>query len=185
MTKKIERETVTDGSTLRSPDSSLALSEIADRFLWSVQAERKDSLDAFTVAVFATAPRPGEVLQMDSLRLLQLWPHKAYLLSSSPELPRALDDFGGIMTDIGHGFCEFHLGGEHALDFLGSYCSADLVGQCGGERRSLRCLLGPYPILLWWEDIADIRLLVDRSYAQSLYDYLANLMTRWSPQTLC
>jgi len=185
MTELIERETVTDGSIFQSPHSNLALNEITDRFLWSIQAKRQDNLDAFAVAVFATAPRPGVVLQMESLRLIQLWPHKAYLLSSTPELPRAVGDFSGIMTDIGHGFCEFRLGGEHALDFLGNYCSTDLASQCGGERRSLRCLLGQYPILLWWDDIADVRLLVDRSYAQSFYDYLGNLMARWSQQTLC
>ncbi len=164
----------------RSPDSGLALCEIAERYLWSIQPGRRDNLDAFTTAVFATAPRHGEVLQIDSLRLLQLWPHKAYLLSSTPELPRAATDFSDIMTDISHGFSEFRVDGELALDFLGHYCSANLAGQCGEEIRSLRCLLGQYPILLWWDDIADIRLLTDRSYAQSFHDYLANLMARWS-----
>jgi len=180
MTEFIERETVTDGDTIQSPDSSLALNEITDRFVWSVQADHQGSLSAFTDAIFAATPRSGEVLSTVSLRLLQLWPHKAWLLSSNAQLPHAVDDFSGMMTDIGHGFCEFRLRGEHALDFLDSYSSANPAHQSGGTRRSLRCLLGQYPVVLWWEDSADIRLLVERSYAQSFYDYLASLMARWS-----
>ncbi|MCP4471156.1 MAG: hypothetical protein GY815_10800 [Gammaproteobacteria bacterium] len=74
--------------------------------------------------------------------------------------------------------------GADALEFLGSYSSANPADQCVGAKRSLRCLLGQYTVLLWWDDIADIRLLVDRSYAQSFYDYLASLMARWSRQPL-
>ncbi len=180
MTDLIKRETVTDGGVIQSPNSSLVLNEIVDRFLWSVQPDHKGNLSVFTEAVFATAPRPGEVLKKDSLRLLYLWPHKAWLISSTAELPHTVDDFCGIMTDISHGYCEFRLGGEHTLEFLGSYSSANPADQCAGAKRSLRCLLGQYPVLLWWDDIADIRLLVDRSYAQSFYDYLASLMARWS-----
>ena len=180
MTDLVERETVTDAGAIQSPDSSLALNEIADRFLWSVQTDHSGSLSDFTGAVFGSTPRSGEVLKMDSLRLLSLWPHKAWLLSSNTQLPRTVDGFGDIMTDIGHGFCEFRLGGEQALDFLGSYCSANPAEQSGGAIRCLRCLLGQYQVVLWWEDNADIRLLVDRSYARSFYDYLASLLARWS-----
>jgi len=180
MTEFIERETVTDGGTIHSPDTSLALNEITDRFVWSVQADHQGSLNAFTEALFAAAPHSGEMLKTESLRLLQLWPHKAWLLSSSTQLPRAVDNFSDIMTDIGHGFCEFRLRGEHAPAFLGSYSSANPAAQSGGTKHSLRCLLGQYPVVLWWEDSADIRLLVERSCAQSFYDYLASLMARWS-----
>ncbi len=183
MPKLIEREIVTDGGTIQSPDSGLSLNETTHRFVWSVQADHQGSLTTFTETLFNAAPRSGEVLKTDSLRLLHLWPHKAWLLSSNVRLPHAVDDFSSIMTDIGHGFCEFRLRGEHALDFLGSYSSANPADQCVGAKRSLRCLLGQYPVLLWWDDIADIRLLTDRSYAQSFHDYLASLMERWSQQT--
>jgi sarcosine oxidase gamma subunit len=183
MTDLIERDTVTDGGVAEAPNANLALSEIADRCLWSVQPDRQRSLDSFMQAVFVSATRPGEVLAKDSLRLLQLWPHKAWLLASNTGLPGALDDFSDIMTDIGHGFCEFRLAGEQALDFLGSYTSANPAQLSNGAGRSLRCLLGQYPVVLWWEDNADIRLLVERSRAQSFYDYIANLMARWSPQS--
>jgi hypothetical protein len=111
MTDLIERDTVTDGGVAEAPNANLA--------------DRQRSLDSFMQAVFVSATRPGEVLAKDSLRLLQLWPHKAWLLASNTGLPGALDDFSDIMTDIGHGFCEFRLAGEQALDFLGSYTSAN------------------------------------------------------------
>jgi len=180
MADLIERETVTDVGAIRSPNSRLALSEIADRYVWSLQPDHRGRLNAFTHAIFAAAPQSGEVLKMDSLRLLYLWPHKAWLLSSRARLPRAVDDFSAIMTDISHGFCEFRLGGEQALDFLGSYSSASLTEYGGSAKRSLRCLLGQYPVVLWWDDSANVRLLVERSYARSFYDYLASLMARWS-----
>ncbi|MCP4332329.1 MAG: hypothetical protein GY785_06710 [Gammaproteobacteria bacterium] len=180
MADLIERETITDGHAIQSPDSSLVLNEIANRFVWSVQPDHRGNLNAYTEAVFNAAPRPGEVLKMDSLRLLYLWPHKAWLLSSSAQLPRTVDDFSTILTDIGHGYCEFSLCGEHALDFLGSYSSTNPAQQCGGAKCSLRCLLGQYQVLLWWDDFDDIRLFVERSYARSFYDYLASLMARWN-----
>ena len=93
MTEPIERDTVTDAGVIESPDSSLALSEIADRFLWSVQPHHQGNLNTFAEAVFGSAPRPGEVLKMESLRLLQLWPHKAWLLASSAQLSHRLEEF--------------------------------------------------------------------------------------------
>lgn len=184
MTELIERDTVTGAGVIESPDSSLALSEVADRFLWSIQPAHQGNLNTFTEAVFATAPRPGEVLKADSLHLLQLWPHKAWLLASSAQLPHTLDDYSGIITDIGHGYCEFRLSGEHALDFLGGYTSDSPANRCAAAKPSLRCLLGQYPLVLWWENSADIRLLVERSCAQSFYDYIASLMARRSQQSL-
>lgn len=179
MTSPVERETVTGGGAIESPNSSLALREIGDRLLWSLQPGRRGNLNAFTQALFGAAPQPGEVLRKDSLRLLCLWPHKAWLLASSTGPRGPLDHFGDIATDIGHGYCEFSLGGEHALGFLGSYCSADPAERCGGERRSLRCLLGQYPVVLWWDNIDDIRILVERSHALSFHDYVEGLMARW------
>jgi sarcosine oxidase gamma subunit len=85
-----------------------------------------------------------------------------------------------MVTDISHGICELSLVGDQALDFLGNHTSANLKDPRVTETRNLRCLLGQYPVILWWDQVADIRLLVDRSYAQSLCDYLKHLMQRWS-----
>jgi sarcosine oxidase gamma subunit len=185
MTDYIERDTVTDNTGILRLDSGLELEEITDRWLWSLQPGRQDSLNAFSKTVFGAGPRPREVLRMDCMRLLSLWPHKAYLLSSASQLPQVVDEFAGIMTEISHGFCEFRLGGEKALELLGSYCSLDPSQQRTSEMRSLRCLLGQYPVLLWWDDIDDIRMLVERSLAQSFHEYLASLMVRWSSQHSC
>jgi hypothetical protein len=176
----IERETVTGGAVIDAPNSNLALREIGDRLLWSLQPGHQESPGALAQALFGAVPRRGEVLRKNSLRLLYLWPHKAWLLASSTGQPDTLDDFSDIATDIGHGLCEFSLGGENALGFLGSYCSADPAGLCDSEKRSLRCLLGQYPVVLWWDDIDDIRILVERSLALSFRDYVTSLMARWS-----
>jgi len=133
------------------------------------------------MAVFAdTLPACG-MTSAGSLRLLKLWPQRAWLLAHRQSLPAEVGAFEDMMTDITHGVCEFRLGGEHAWAFLGSYTSVDLTAPVDSGCR--RCLLGQYSLVLWWDDTGDIRLLIERSYAQSFYDYLAQLMARWSVVT--
>ena len=111
-------------------------------------------------------------------RLLQLWPHKLYLLSDVSELAAEFSVFESMITDIRHGFCELSLGGKNVFDFIKLYLSTDLNATRISESKQLRCLLGQYQIIMWWDDIEDIRLIIDRSYAQSLRNYLVHLMQR-------
>jgi hypothetical protein len=53
------------------------------------------------------------------------------------------------------------------------------ASKTGGRR----CLLRQYPIILRWQHLDAVKLLVDRSYAQSFYDYISQLMSRWSATT--
>jgi len=115
----------------------------------------------------------------ETLRLFKLWPHKSYLLSAESSLPGSLSDLAPMMTDISHGFCELSLTGSTALEFLSSYISVDLDPRVT-TNRCLRCLLGHYPIILWWDVVSEIHMLVDRSYTQSFCDYLETLSLRWS-----
>jgi hypothetical protein len=76
----------------------------------------------------------------------------------------------------GHGLASAHyLAENHGM--------SDVLVLDSGCRR---CLLDQYPLVLWWDDIggiSDIRLLIERSYAQPFSDYLAQLMTRWRVTT--
>jgi hypothetical protein len=156
----------TAGSTLRSENADLTLTEIEIIALWSIQGNYQQDLADFVMAVFSESVAACGMTSTDDLRLLKLWPQRAWLLAHR------------------HGLCEFRLGGEHAWAFLGSYTSVDLAAPVGSGCR--RCLLGQYPLVLWWDDIGgarDIHLLIERSYAQSFFDYLAQLMTRWRATT--
>ena len=178
MAEIFEREAVTAVGGMQWP--GLEVVENPQRWLWSVQPGQQDSLVSFSQTLFGAAAQTADVPKADSLRLLRLWPHKALLLSSQAGLPSNTQEFTTMLTDISHGFCEFRLGGEHALAFLGAYCSFDPARQQAEGKHSLRCLLGQYPVLLWWDEVDDIRILVERSLALSFYDYLAVLADRWS-----
>lgn len=180
MADQIKRQAATSHASNRVSSSGLSSGEIEDCYLWSIQANRKHALPAFVLAVFGEAAEFGKMLDADAIRLLQLWPRKAYLLCAQPELPAALQVFSSMATDISHGFCELSLEGAQALEFLGSHSSTDPMAAGIAETRNLRCLLGQYPVILWWDRPDDIRILIERSYAQSFCDYLEQLMQRWS-----
>lgn len=89
-----------------------------------------------------------------------------------------------MVTDISHGFCELSLTGSNAIEFLNSYTTVDLTGTGNPSGRNLRCLLGQYRIILYWDDANDVRILIDRSYTQSFVDYLDILYQRWSATSI-
>ena len=185
MADKILKENATSGIPDQSLESGISLTEIEVHGLWSIQASRDHDLDSFAQAVFAETMRPGEMLGNDSLRLICLWPHKAYLQSTDTSLPEPLHDFTSMVTDISHGFCELSLTCNNPLEFLNSYTSVDLTDAGNPTGRNLRCLLGQYQIILFWDDASDIRILVDRSYTGSFCDYLDILYRRWSATSIC
>jgi len=41
-------------------------------------------------------------------------------------------------------------------------------------------MLGHYPVVIWWDDEAELSLLVERSLSQSFQDYLSVLAQRGS-----
>jgi len=168
----------TEGAAMPVSASGLSIYEVETRRIWSVQANQANSLGTFITTVFNANPQPGRMLLCDRLRLLQLWPHKAYLLSDLPKLTSTIATFETMLTDISFGFCELSLSGDLVFDFVKPYVSVDLSSTNLRESRNLRCRFGQYSILLWWDDPAELRILVDRSYAQSFRSYLEHLMQR-------
>jgi len=126
----------------------------------------------------------GEMITSDNLRLIQLWPQVAYLISAEDSLPDTAYEFESLITDIGHGFCDLNLSGEGALVFLNDYSSADLDQQFVNSNRTVRTSLGHFQILLWWDEASNIHILVDRSYAQSFTDYIGHITSRWCDRDL-
>ncbi len=162
----------------------LSVTEYPERQAWSVQSGRDQELDSFSRALFGQPTAIGTMRGEETLRLIRLWPHRALLLSTNPLLPAAVKEMADMASEVGHGVCQLGLAGADAHAFLGGYVSVDLATAGIGAARCVRCLLGHYPIMLWWDDIHDIRILIDRSLAQSFGDQLQQLALRWSPGTL-
>ena len=179
--KPLGNDSASAGDILRSENADLTLTEVEILSLWSIQGNQQQDLAEFVIAVFSESVANCAMKTTGGLRLLKLWPKRAWLLANRHSLPVEIAAFEALMTDITHGVCEFRLGGADAWAFLASYTSADLTAPVDTDCR--RCLLGQYPLVLWWDDIRDIRLLIERSYAQSFFDYLAQLMTRWRVTT--
>ncbi len=157
----------------------LLLSEVVDRCLWSIQSSKALTLDTFARTVFNRNSKMGSMQKKGGLRLVQLWPDKAYLLSNQFQLPGEASDFAAIATDISHAYCELSLSGGGSLSYLNAYTTADLEDETIRTARCVRTRLGRYPITLWWDSPSDIRILVDRSYALSISRHFENLAQRW------
>jgi len=180
MADKIIKEHLISNMPDPGLDASLPLTEVDIRGLWSIQAGRDHDLNSLAQTIFAETPRFGEMLCKDDLYWFYLWPHKVYLLSTETSPPELPAEVNSMLTDISHGLCELSLTGSNPLEFLNNYTSVDLVTAGNTTKRNLHCLLGQYRIILWWHDITEVHILVDRSYAQSFRDYLDTLFQRWS-----
>ncbi len=164
------------------PTIELVLKRIDHGGLWSIQGNRETSLADFETALFGASAEVGNLLQGEALCLLRLWPHQAYLRAEQAPLPASVQKYARLVTDLSDGYCEFRLVGELAFDFVADYLSADLAQQSVGP-ACLRCRLGHFVVILWWDEQRELRLLVERSCAQSFADYIDTLMARWRPET--
>lgn len=165
----------------KQPTTGLSLERIDIDAMWSIQGNRETTLADFESALFAASAGPGGLLQSDDLRLLRPWPQRALLAAQAP-LPASLQPYAELMTELSDAYCEFRLAGEHAFDFVADYLSADLARQ-PLRPACLRCRLGHYLVILWWDDRHEPYLLVERSCAHSFADYIDILMARWRPET--
>ena len=147
--------------------------------IWSIRTNAKQDLDSFANAIFHQHIDFGEMITLDNLRLIRLWPVSGYLLSEQWRLPDSASGFETMITDISHGFCGISLSGSAALPFLNDYCSADLEQARLNINRCLRTSLGQYSVLIWWDDASEIHLLIERSYAQSFKQFLHAIAIRW------
>ena len=176
---RIVTEAATRGFAGLPANSGMRLVEVEDRGLWSLQSNRELELSVFAESIFGQPLRSGTMLADDALRLLRLWPHKALLLTGNSPLPARANVFEAMMTDVSHAFCELGLQGDGVFEFVNDHTSAPLPKA---PTAALRCLLGHYPVVLWWQEKTDIRILVDRSYALSFCEYLQILEQRRSRQ---
>jgi sarcosine oxidase gamma subunit len=161
-----------------STQTDLIFEPVEIAALWSIQGSRESSLSNFETALFDASAGIGSMLHSAALRWLRLWPHQAYLLADKQPMPASVHEFESLMTDISDGYCEFRLSGGQAFDFIANYLTADLAKSDPGS-ACLRCRLGHYVVILWWEHRHQLQLLVERSYAQSFADYIESLMARW------
>ena len=146
--------------------------------LWSLQGGAGRPLEAMLDALFPQRNPADSLLQDENLSLLKPWPHQALLLSGSSELPETLGDSASRATDVSHGFMHFRVDDAQAIACLASHLSADLESHPGS---CLRCRLEHYPLILWRVGDDRLELLVERSLAQSLVDYVERLALRWRP----
>jgi heterotetrameric sarcosine oxidase gamma subunit len=179
MVESLKRAFATDPVGKSNCNTNLNLQECIDYELWSVRQNKKYNLELFSKSVFGRGLETGEMIKTESLRLLRLWPDSAWLISSGQQLPRQVLAFKELITDISHAVCELRLQGEHALSFLNDYCPVDLKQGKIRTAGTVRTIICNFQVTLWWDEISDIRILVDRSYAQSLSLHIQQLFVRW------
>ena len=83
-----------------------------------------------------------------------------------------------MITDVSDAYRKLTLTGETALQFLDQYSPFDFM-QNSGLKKTVKTLCGQYPIIVWWDDISEIKLLIERSLSESYRDYLSVLANRF------
>ena len=82
--------------TEQNPDMDFAapaLSEIEVGAIWSLQGNRGHRLPELVRGLFGDFARMNEMLVREPLRLLQLSPHEALLLTGAADLPANIENF--------------------------------------------------------------------------------------------
>jgi heterotetrameric sarcosine oxidase gamma subunit len=179
MLKTLQKESAFDTHINLAPNCGLILEEAINRWLWVIQPNAQFNLIQFSRQVFNQDIRPGEVITNQQSRLICVSPRSALLLSSDTQAHSSFSRFDAMATDVSHGYCELNLSGKNAKRFLNSYISADFDRTDTLKAGALRCLLGQYDLWLWWEDIEQIHLIVERSFSLSFVEYLKVLSLRW------
>ncbi|MFS4583647.1 hypothetical protein [Phaeobacter sp. C3_T13_0] len=124
-----------------------------------------ETADSSASPAFGQCQRDGPVTR------LRHWPDRIWYVSEHADsLPKG--------TDIGHGVVVLGLRGNGSLRFLADYCTADLQSAAARQAGTVRCGLGQFTVLMWWDITRDIHITIDRSQAQSLADFLRALVKR-------
>jgi hypothetical protein len=179
MLKLPQKELATDCNGRLSVQRDLFLSELNGVGLWSLRPNASQDIQAFATGVFDQQLRFGEMINAEGMRLIQLWPNAAYFITEQISLPESAAAFESMLTDISHGFCDFNLSGDRAIPFLNDYTTTDLGQMAISDKRVLRTRLGQFQAVLWWDELTDIHMLIDRSYARSFCHYLQSVADRW------
>ena len=132
------------------------------------------ALDIHESAEAEDMPTLGSKDQVGPILMVRHWPRHMWLIGEH------LAPTDGVI-DISHGYAVLRLRGPGALLFLADYTSADLRSFSVRSAGTVRCALGPYAVVLWWDITRDIRIAIERSIAQSLVDHLKLLVQRRGP----
>ncbi|MED5391415.1 MAG: hypothetical protein VX977_06575 [Pseudomonadota bacterium] len=170
---------ITQGSSW--PKSlALSLTETKPLGILSVQTNSENDISGFCCSVLGESLELGEMSGGDTLRLIRHWPHKVYLIADGIPLPKIESRYAGLITDISDAFCKLCLAGERSIAFLDQYCLLGLTQENILKMKTAKTMLGHYPVVIWWDDEAELSLLVERSLSQSFQDYLSVLAQRGS-----
>ena len=168
---------ITQGSSW--PESlALALTESKSPEILSVQSNSEHGIPEFCYSMLGEPLGLGQMSGDHTLRLIRHWPHKVYLITDGTRLPKIESRHAGLITDISDGYCKLCLAGERSLAFLDQYCLLGLKQKIILTTRTAKTMLGHYPVIIWWDDEAELSLLIERSLSQSFRDYLSVLAQR-------
>ena len=160
--------------------SGMTLDESLETGVWLLKSHSPGTVDRIAVSLVCRIPDLGEMIDSHQVRLLRYSPDTMYLLFDWEKAPKLAPALRACVTDISHGMCGLNLKGEKALEFIGDYVSVSVNSPGIYESRNMRCRIGHFKVLIWWSDIRDVHILVDRSFAQSFYDYMLALSLRWT-----
>jgi len=146
--------------------------------IWSVQSNREHDVSEFCHSILGIELGVGEMSGNDLLRILRHWPNKVFAITECSQFPQIESKYTDMITDVSDAYRKLTLTGETALQFLDQSSPLDFM-QNSGLKKTVKTLCGQYPIIVWWDDISEIKLLIERSLSESYQDYLSVLANRF------
>lgn len=146
--------------------------------IWSVQSNQQHDVSEFCHSIVGNELGVGETSGNELLRVLRHWPKKVYVITDRSQLLQIEPKYADMITDVSDAYCKMTLTGESALQFLDQSSPLEFM-QNSRFKKTAKTLCGQYPIIVWWDDNSEIKLLIERSLSESYRDYLSVLADRF------
>lgn len=146
--------------------------------VFEVQFRTMEELDQFCHSIMQRNVGTGEMAIADNILLLRFSPFSTYIVWRQQKLENFKTEHQDHLTDITHGKCALVVQGDSVLDFLGDYCSTDILSVHDRNFGMIKTRFIDYELAIWWDSKDRINLMVDRSYALSFVEFLHSLFTR-------
>jgi heterotetrameric sarcosine oxidase gamma subunit len=133
---------------------------------------QSDLSPTFGIALPATV---GETIRQPNLRVIKVAPRRFWLLYDTPGGPPVtVDPDLGSVTDLGEGRIRVRLCGDRLPDVLASCIAVDWHSPAVAPGKVVQTSFHGVPVLFVRTGKAECELIVPRSFARSILDWLSD-----------
>lgn len=177
MPESLVQEILVDSVNWEQDGRELFISE-NQTSVFEVHFRTIEELDQFCHSIMRRNVGTGESAIADNVLLLRFSAFSTYIVSRQQKLENFKTEHQDHLTDITHGKCVLVVQGDSVLEFLGDYCSTDILSVHDRHFGMIKTRSIDYELAIWWDSKDRINLMIDRIYALSFVEFLHSLFTR-------